>query len=197
LAGSGSGRGREPLKAGSGRARPRVVGQGQVPTLQRWVKGPRCKVRPAVAFRPWPPERHTGPTMWWRRRGAVCETAGFSRRGIPLSEGPDLIPDLIHCRIRPCMKSRRHRCAAPRPALPAPGSALGRPARRARAVPTARRNTDLTGSLVSRTGTARSRRPGRRLSNSRSSPRCRLAASPRWSPGEQREVRLHDRAGTG
>jgi hypothetical protein len=30
---------------------------------------------------------------------------------------------------------KRRRCAAPGPALPAPGSALGRPARRARAVP--------------------------------------------------------------
>jgi hypothetical protein len=46
---------------------------------------------------------------------------------------------------------------------------LIRPARRARAVPTARehhRSNWLTRSLVSRTGTARSRLPGRRMSNS-------------------------------
>ena len=67
-----------------------------------------------------------------RRMGAVCETVGFSRSGIRRARiwlGSDCqdwlcVADLSRIEIK----------AAPRPALPAPGSALARPARRARAV---------------------------------------------------------------
>ena len=55
-------------------------------------------------------------------------------------------PSLIHCRIRPCMNQGRRRCAALRPALPAPGSALARPARRAGAVPSPGGTGDYIGS---------------------------------------------------
>ena len=59
---------------------------------------------------------------------------------------PEFGPSLIHCRIRPCMNQGRRRCAALRPALPAPGSALARAARRAGAVPSPGGTGDYIGS---------------------------------------------------
>ena len=61
-----------------------------------------CSARPCVVTRrirqvhpggrvpPWPPERHTGTTMWVRRRGAVCKTAGLLKKGI--RKTPDVAP---------------------------------------------------------------------------------------------------------
>ena len=61
----------------------------------------------------------------------------ITRRDRPNSvSNADLYDLYVHCRIQPYTIKRR-RCAAPGPALPAPGSGLGRPARRGRAVPAA------------------------------------------------------------
>ena len=58
----------------------------------------------------------------------------ISRRYRPNSlSDADLYGLYVRCRIQPYTIKRR-RWAAPGPALPAPGSGLGRPARRARAV---------------------------------------------------------------
>ena len=82
----------------------------------------------------------------------------------------DTAPSALHLR---CVaefsriRSRRRRCAAPRPALPAPGSALRRPARRARAVPSPGGTSDHISSSSTPAGTARSHLPRLPLSSSR------------------------------
>ena len=93
-------------------------------------------VHPAAGDRRVMPGRHLQPIVGV---SAASERAGevTKRSRVYQLKIRGVASDLVRAPSdRPCRAySRRRRCAAPGPALPAPGSALARPARRPRAVP--------------------------------------------------------------